>query len=73
MKRPVLVVLTLAALFGTVLLANSEVLPSLLKIEQQTTNPWTHLNLNNQPKNFQFAIVTDRTGGHRVYLQHPEL
>lgn len=65
MKRPLLVVLTLAALFGTVLLANSDVLPSLLKIEQQPTNPWTHLNLNNQPKNFQFAIVTDRTGGHR--------
>ncbi len=27
--------------------------------------PWTHLNLNNDPDNFQFAIVTDRTGGHR--------
>ena len=66
MKRPMLVLLTLGALFGTVLLANSNVLPSLLKIEQQpTTNPWTHLNLNNQPRNFQFAIVTDRTGGHR--------
>src|ERR1700712_2328657 len=65
MKRPMLVLLTLVALFGTVLLANSDVLPSLLKIEQQATNPWTHLNLNNQPKNFQFAIVTDRTGGHR--------
>ncbi|MES2793395.1 MAG: metallophosphoesterase [Planctomycetota bacterium] len=65
MKRPMLVVLTLGALFGTVLLASSDVLPSLLKIDQQETNPWTHLNLNNQPKNFQFAIVTDRTGGHR--------
>jgi len=29
-------------------------------------NPWTSLNLNNDPKNFQFAIVTDRTGGHRA-------
>ncbi len=27
--------------------------------------PWTHLELNNDPENFQFAIVTDRTGGHR--------
>jgi hypothetical protein len=27
--------------------------------------PWTHLKLNNDPENFQFAIVTDRTGGHR--------
>ncbi len=65
MKRPMLVLLTLGALFGTVLLANSDVLPTLFKVEQQATNPWTHLNLNNQPKNFQFAIVTDRTGGHR--------
>ena len=29
-------------------------------------NPWTSLNLNNDPRNFQFAIVTDRTGGHRA-------
>ena len=28
-------------------------------------NPWTHLNLYNNPDNFQFAIVSDRTGGHR--------
>jgi Icc-related predicted phosphoesterase len=28
-------------------------------------NPWTNLSFNNDPKNFQFAIVTDRTGGVR--------
>lgn len=66
MRRFLLVALTLGGLFGTIVLANSDVIPSVLKIEQQSTvNPWTHLNLNNQPKNFQFAIVTDRTGGHR--------
>jgi predicted phosphodiesterase len=66
MKRFLLVALTLGGLFGTIVLANSDVVPSLLKIEQQpTVNPWTHLNLNNQPQNFQFAVVTDRTGGHR--------
>jgi hypothetical protein len=27
--------------------------------------PWTHLDLNNNPKNFQFLIVTDRNGGNR--------
>lgn len=27
--------------------------------------PWNNLNLNNNPATFQFAIVTDRTGGHR--------
>ena len=28
-------------------------------------NPWTNLAVNNDPDNFQFAIVSDRTGGHR--------
>lgn len=28
-------------------------------------NPVTHLKLNNSPDDFQFAIVSDRTGGHR--------
>jgi hypothetical protein len=28
-------------------------------------NPWTHLDLYNEWGNFQFAIVPDRTGGHR--------
>lgn len=27
--------------------------------------PWTHLGFRNDPEAFQFAIVSDRTGGHR--------
>jgi len=27
--------------------------------------PWTSLEMNDDPARFQFAIVTDRTGGHR--------
>ena len=27
--------------------------------------PWTHLNFNNDPKNFQFGIISDRAGGVR--------
>ncbi len=34
-------------------------------IEPEGPKPWTSLDLNNDPGNFQFAIVTDRTGGHR--------
>jgi 3',5'-cyclic AMP phosphodiesterase CpdA len=30
-----------------------------------SVHPWSHLEVNNDPENFQFAIVTDRTGGHR--------
>ena len=28
--------------------------------------PWTHLGFRNDPGNFQFLVVTDRTGGHRA-------
>ncbi len=28
-------------------------------------NPWTQLDWNNEPDNFQFVVVTDRTGGMR--------
>ena len=30
--------------------------------------PWTHLDFYNDPNNFQFAIVTDRTGGNRPVI-----
>ena len=30
-----------------------------------STNPWTHLNFQNNPHDFQFAVVSDRTGGVR--------
>jgi len=36
-----------------------------VQVEQRERNPWTHLKVNNRPKNFQFAILTDRTGGRR--------
>jgi 3',5'-cyclic AMP phosphodiesterase CpdA len=32
----------------------------------QGRNPWTNLRLNNDPDEFRFAIVSDRTGGHRA-------
>jgi 3',5'-cyclic AMP phosphodiesterase CpdA len=28
-------------------------------------NPWNHLNFNEDPARFQFAVVADRTGGNR--------
>ena len=40
----------------------SEVFRSDLNTAQK---PWTHLNFANDPSQFQFAIVTDRTGGPR--------
>ena len=34
-----------------------------IRVEQK--NPFTHLEVNNRPNSFQFAIVSDRTGGRR--------
>ncbi len=39
-----------------------------LQIKEENRNPWTHLRLNNKSQNFQFAIVSDRTGGHRPQI-----
>jgi len=44
----------------------AEVGPDLKIQVSKRANPWTHLNLYNNPDNFQFAIVSDRTGGHRA-------
>lgn len=39
-----------------------------LVITTEEKNPWTNLNLNNGNDQFQFAIVSDRTGGHRAKI-----
>src|SRR5947208_2378046 len=40
--------------------------PPGLQVAVEERNPWTHLRLNNNPDDFQFAIVSDRTGGQRA-------
>jgi hypothetical protein len=39
-----------------------------LQIESEERNPWTNLRLNNDPGEFRFVIVSDRTGGHRARI-----
>lgn len=39
--------------------------PELIIDQPEGATPWSSLELNNNPCQFQFAIVTDRTGGHR--------
>ncbi|WP_373551494.1 PA14 domain-containing protein [Haliscomenobacter sp.] len=34
-------------------------------VDSTAINPWTKRPFENNPDNFQFAIVSDRTGGHR--------
>src|SRR4051794_34417772 len=36
-----------------------------LQIKAEKHNPWTNLKLNADADQFQFAVVSDRTGGHR--------
>lgn len=36
-----------------------------IEVSVEQVNPWTGLDVNHKPQQFQFAIVTDRTGGHR--------
>ena len=39
-----------------------------LVVEVGKVNPWTHLRINNDPDEFRFAVVADRTGGHRPLI-----
>jgi hypothetical protein len=43
----------------------ADVGPSLKVQASGQSNPWTHLSLYNNPDNFQFAILADRTGDMR--------
>ena len=44
---------------------------SALVIEEPVgSKPWNNLNINDKPGQFQFAIVTDRTGGRRPGIFH---
>jgi 3',5'-cyclic AMP phosphodiesterase CpdA len=73
MKQFVLGLATAAALCGVLALSRSESAldarapadPSALVIESGDKNPWTSLKLNNDAEQFTFAVVSDRTGGHR--------
>jgi hypothetical protein len=37
-----------------------------LAIQVEARNPWTHTRVNREDDDFQFAIVSDRTGSHRA-------
>jgi len=59
------ILISLAALFSFFLTAFSQD-AAKIKIEiPDGPVPWNNLAINNNPATFQFAIVTDRTGGHR--------
>jgi serine/threonine-protein phosphatase CPPED1 len=70
MKRLVLFLFVFGLLFAAVGLSRDKQAPSVgpdppLQVGVESRNPWTHLRLNRSAEQFQFAIVSDRTGGHR--------
>jgi 5-hydroxyisourate hydrolase-like protein (transthyretin family) len=73
MKSFVLGVATAAGMAGVIALSRSPSAadqkaapdPNAIRIEAGDKNPWTSLKLNNAADQFQFAVVSDRTGGHR--------
>ncbi|CAN5369633.1 hypothetical protein BH10PLA2_BH10PLA2_07170 [soil metagenome] len=70
MKRIVIGIaaLCLLGVAGTYSIANrnqSAAPEREIKVASEGRNPWTKLKLNNDPDDFQFAVISDRTGGHR--------
>jgi hypothetical protein len=65
MKR-ILVVLGAVVVLGAALAwSQNKGQKADLDFALEKRNPVTHLKLNNDPAEFQFAVVSDRTGGHR--------
>ena len=51
------------ALLATAVFAQNK--PTIYIDIPTAQKPWNHIEWNESPEQFQFAIVTDRTGGHR--------
>ena len=73
MKRLLAVTLAFAVIAGAVALSQNAARKPIssqegLQVEAESRNPWTHLKVNNDADDFQFAIVSDRTGGHRAKI-----
>ena len=68
MKRLFLWGLVVSVLVAAAALSRNQGMPPgdlQVEVEVEDRNPWTHLRLNNDPGDFQFVVISDRTGGHR--------
>jgi hypothetical protein len=67
MKRFFLATVALSLLVTAMALSgNQKQATGDLDIQSEKRNPWTSLKLNNSEGTFHFAVVSDRTGGHRA-------
>jgi len=65
MKRTMVFGFVGVVLVAAVALSEKPALEKELQIQIGDKNPWTSLKMNNDPDDFRFAVVSDRTGGHR--------
>lgn len=71
MKRLLLSLFVVASLAAVVGLSGRTPQPQAssdtdLRVSLEARNPWTHLRVNRSAEQFHFAIISDRTGGHRA-------
>ena len=66
MRRVLLVVGAVVVVAGAVALSGQDAPLGWFRFEKEARNPVTHFNFPLEPNDFQFAIVSDRTGGHRA-------
>lgn len=71
MKRLLMVVVAVGLILTAVAMSENPITKPAtpageLQVASGSRNPWSHLRLNNDPGDFRFVIVSDRTGGHRA-------
>ena len=68
MRRIVLAVFVVGALGAAMAVSNSQKQAPTTYFAREERNPVTHLRWNEVIGDFQFALVSDRTGGHRAKI-----
>lgn len=68
MRKTLLGILVLAGLGGAVAFSSYGLNGKRTSFDREDVNPVTHLRWNEGDGTFQFAIVSDRTGGHRANI-----
>src|ERR1700685_2035577 len=65
MQRILLCLTVAGALVGAAYISGPRPPENDLQFRVEERNPVTHLKINPHHEDFQFALVSDRTGGHR--------
>jgi hypothetical protein len=68
MKRLGLACFVLVFLLGAAAFSSTRKAGDEIVVDKEARNPWTNLRWNNDPEMFHFAVVSDRTGGHRARI-----